>query len=190
MRRLLRASLGGVLAGLTGLGASCSPELIANQTTRRQGHVSFQFVNNTPFRASFTYGSYDAFDRNPPGQPVLKQLRLEGRQTTAPEQVECRRNAVIGTQAFYDRIIATKGDLALNFDREAFSPVVHFSSADKDSDAAALPTEGTAEGIELLLGVDFACADRLIFTFEQDPAAPGGFRIDFSVLRDRDPNRF
>ncbi len=189
MRRLQWASVWAGLAGLTGLAASCSPELIANQTARRQGNVSFQFVNTTPFRASFTYGTYDALDRNPPGQPVLKQLRLEGRQTTAPEQVECRRNAVIGTQAFVDRIIATKGDLATNFDREAFTPVVNFSSADKDSDAAALPTEGTAEGIELLLGVNFECADRLIFTFVQDPAAPGGFRIDFNVLRDRDPNR-
>lgn len=189
MRKLLRMSAWMGLAGLTGLTASCSPELIANQTARRQGNVSFQFVNTTPFRASFSYGTYDALDRNPPGSVVLEQLRLEGFQTTAPTDVECRRNAAVGTQALVDRVVETKGDLVVNFDREAFTPVVNFSSADADSDAAALPTEGTAEGIELLLGVDFACADRLIFTFVQDATAPGGFRIDFSLLRNRDPNR-
>jgi hypothetical protein len=189
MRTQMSVSVWTALTGLAALTASCSSELIANQTAVRQGNVAFQFVNTTPFRASFTYGTYDALDRNPPGAPNIQQLRLEGFQTTAPTDVTCARNAAIASQSLVDRVIDTDGHLAVNFDREAFNAVVNFSSADEDSDAAALPTEGTAEGVELLLGVDFGCRDRLIFTFVQDPAAPGGFRIDFSLLRDRDPNQ-
>ena len=49
--------------------------------------------------------------------------------------------------------------------------------------AAALATAGTAEGIEVRLGVDYACGDQLIFTFVEDAEANGGFRIEYSLLR-------
>ncbi len=81
-------------------------------------------------------------------------------------------------------MIATNADKTDTFDADAFDTVVHFSSAPSDSNAAALPTEGTALGREVLLGVDYSCADEIIFTFVQDPDAVGGFRIDFEVILD------
>lgn len=161
----------------------CSTDFIANQTAERQGNITVQFINNTSFRAAYTFGTYDSLDRNPPGPVTLQQLRLEPG-TSTPVALLCRRNFAIGTQEMFDRIVDTDADEAANFDADAFDTTVHFSSAPADSDAAALPTEGTAAGRELLLGVDFQCDDRVLITFEQDPNAPGGFRIDFAVLPD------
>jgi len=83
-------------------------------------------------------------------------------------------------------VIATKTDEATtSFDADSFDTVVHFSAAASDSDAAALPTAGTALGVEKLLGVDYSCADLLVFTFTEDPDAEGGFRVDFEVILDQ-----
>ncbi len=157
-------------------------DLVYNMIEERSGNVTILIINNTPYRASFTIGSYDAWDRNPPGRVEFEQRRLEAHSTEPTFGLACKRNIAIGTQALVDRILDTDGDDRSGFDADAFDDVVHFSSAPVDSTAAALPTVGTAQGIEVLLGVDFACEDELIFTFEEDPDAPGGFRIDFSVL--------
>jgi len=172
---------GGVLAGFTG----CSPTLLQNLTAERTGNVTIQFINNTPFRAAFSYGSYDAWDKSP-GPVDLQQLRLEAHTTSAAATVTCRRNVAVGTQDFVKRVLDTKTDQSTaNFDADAFDSVVHFSSAPTDSTGAALPSAGTALGVEKLLGVNFGCANELIFTFVQDPDATGGFRIDFEVIRDK-----
>jgi hypothetical protein len=82
-------------------------------------------------------------------------------------------------------VIETEADLSADeFVPEAFDTVVHFSSAPAGSTGEGLPTQGTAEGIERLLGVDYSCEDQLVFTFVQDPDAPGGFRIDYQVIVD------
>ncbi len=154
-------------------------------TAERTGNISFQFINNTPFRASFSYGTWDALDRNPPGDATLLQLRLAPGTSSTVSTAPCRRDAAVGTQAFVDRVIATRADETDNFDPDAFQTVVNFSSAPADSAAAALPTEGTAQGRALLIGPDYSCADRLIFTFVQDPQAAGGFRIDYEVIKDQ-----
>ena len=191
MRRIDIAARGalaaavGLLAGLSGCGEvwlNLTKERTGDAT--RQGTIAVVFINNTPFRASFSYGLWDAWDKTP-GQATLRQLRLEGNTSTAATTLSCQRNFAIGTQDFVDRVIETKGDQTTTFDPDAFGTVVNFSSAPAASDAAALPTEGTALGVEKLLGVDYSCADGLIFTFVQDPDAAGGFRIDFEVILDQ-----
>ncbi len=182
-----RVSVGVAACVLSVLTASCSPEFFANMFEERVGQVEVVFINNTPFRASFSYGSWDSLDRSP-GPSTLQQLRLEGLTTSDLSELPCRRNIAIGTREFLDRVLANDGDDTDDFDPDAFVEVVNFSSADPDSDAAALPTAGTADGLEVRLGVDYSCADRLIFTFEQDPDAPGGFRIDFNVIIDVNPD--
>lgn len=185
MMRIGKAALAVTLM----LSLSCTGEFIANQTEERTGNVSVQFVNNTPFRASFSFGSYDSLDRDPPGAVTLQQSRLEGMTNSAPVQLICRRDVSIGTDEFLQRVLDTNADNVATFDEEAFSAVVNFSSAATDSDAAALPTEGTALGRNFRLGVDYTCGDLLIFTFTQDVVRPGGFRIDFTVVPDVEADR-
>ena len=185
LRNLLIGSVGAaLLAGGLGGAYGCSGTLFKNLTKERTGNISVQFINNTAYRASFSYGAWDAWDKTP-GAVTLQQLRLEAGTASTGATVPCRRNAAVATQALYDRAVLTKADQATNFDADAFDSVVHFSAAPKDSKTAALPTQGTAAGSEKLLGVDYSCADTLIFIFNEDPAEPGGFRVDYEVILDK-----
>ncbi len=171
---------------LASFGGCISPTFLLNQTAVRSGNLTFDFVNNTRYRASFSFGAFDALDRGP-GGVEFNQLRLEAGLSAVATVTQCARNAVIGTQEFLDRVLATDADQTDDFDPDAFSIVVNFSSAPVDSATAGLPDIGTASGLELLLGIDYSCDDRVVFTFEEDPDAPGGFRIDFVVIQD-EPN--
>jgi len=180
------AFVAGLVAFLAVLTVGCPGNFVANLIEERSGRISVILINNTPYRASFTLGGYDALVRNPPSPAELEQQRLEAMTTTSAIALDCVRNIAIGTEALVERVIETEGHLAANFDDDAFSELVHFSSAPIDNPAAALPTEGYAEGREVRLGVDFACGDQLIFTFEQDAAATGGFRIAYDLLQTDD----
>src|SRR5436189_119278 len=79
--------------------SSCDGPLYRNQTAIRRGNVNFQFYNKTPYRASFSFGTYDALDLNPPGPVTLEQIQVTGNATSATVQVPCRRNAAVATQA-------------------------------------------------------------------------------------------
>jgi len=172
------------------LAGGCTSDLLYNITEERTGNIEVVFINNTPYRASFTCGTFDSLDRNPPGQVALLQQRIEAFTTTAPNVLACRRNFAIATPELLNRIILTDADQGSGFDADVFDATVDFSSAPADSDSAAAPTPpqgGTAAPREFLLGVDYSCADRLIITFQEDANAPGGFRIDYSVILDIDP---
>lgn len=184
-RRYLRIALavGGAvtLAAATG----CFPSTLwANLTKERTGNITMLFINNTPYRAVFSCATWDEWDRSP-GPITLEQRNLDGNTTLAPLTLVCRRNAAVGTDLLVRRVIDLECDLQDGFQPEAFDTVVRFSRAPGGSDAAPLPTEGTALGVGKLLGVDYSCGDQLVFTFEQDPDAPGGFRIDFQVILDQ-----
>ncbi|MBK9126924.1 MAG: hypothetical protein IPM13_03890 [Phycisphaerales bacterium] len=186
LRRVVFSSAAGCLLCGALLSVGGCPEYLSQyMISERTGNVTFQFINTTPFRASFSYGTWDSLDRSPPGTVTLLQLRLAANSTSTTSTAVCRRNAAIGTAEFVARVLATRADEAANFDADAFGEVVNFSSAPSNSDAAALPTEGTAAGREVLIGRDFSCGDRLVFTFVQDPDASGGFRIDFEVIKDQ-----
>jgi len=190
MRRYKRTIAFGLLFAVvsTGLLAGCPASFIANLTEERSGSIVVQIINNTNYRASFTLGGYDALVLNPAGEVEIQQRRLDSMQLESEITLDCARNVAIGGEALVERIQATEQDLAAGFDLDAFNAEVNFSSAAVGSDAAALPTEGTAAGIEVRLGVDFACGDRLIFTFEENAAAIDGhlFRIDYDLLRAED----
>lgn len=176
-------SVAGLLAVFVALTGGCLCDFVANQIEERSGRISVIIINNTPYRASFTLGSYNALALNPVTAPDLEQRRVEALTTSATITLDCARNVAIGTTELVERVIETEGHLAAGFDDDAFSEFVNFSSAPIDDEAAALPTVGTADGIEVRLGVNFACGDQLIFAFEQDETASGGFRIDYSVLQ-------
>ena len=173
-----------VSAALTA-GSGCSPTFLQNLTAPLNSNVSLTFVNDTEFRASFTYGIYNDLERDPPGAVNFVQNRLEAGMSTAPNSVACARNVSIGTAKLLQRVLDTDGDLNVpNFDEDAFSITVNFSDTPADSDLAAAATVGTAAGMDKLVGVDFSCGDELIFTFRRDPDAEGGFRIDFVLIHD------
>lgn len=154
--------------------------------------IQVAFINNTNFRAIFSFGSY-----NPLNQDTLptnsQQLRLEGN-TASPQIAQpCRRVFSVGGDELIRLIKENERDPAINVtDPRALVRGVNFSAAPLGDPLEAEPTEGTALGMVRNVGIDFTC-DRsdirdvtgsglLIFTFEQDPAAPGGFRIDYQFV--------
>lgn len=166
---------------------ACSSTLVGYVTEERQGNIQVIFINNTSARASFSFGSYDALDKDPPGTVTLQQLRLEAAASSAAATLACRRDVAVGTAELVKRVTDTRTDLnTANFDADAFDSTVHFSTAPQGSASAALPDAGTAAGSHKRLGVEFTCGDTLIFTFQEDADAPGGFRIDFTVIPDRE----
>lgn len=177
------AVVAGVLAGLFPMLCGCPLSVAKNLTKERTGNISFAFINNTPYTAAFTFGTWDEWDRSP-GTISIDQLLVAANTTTAPTQLTCGRSAAVGTQDLVDRVLATKADETDDFIPNAFAAEVHFSDAPAGSEAEALPTVGTALGKGVLLGVDYSCGDRLVFTFYEDPDAAGGFRVDFEVILD------
>lgn len=184
MKRIAEGIAVAGLGALSMLAVGCPGDLLSNLTEEVSGNISVQFINNTDTRAIFSFGGYDALDRNPPGPAQLLQLRVEALQSSTVQALTCRRNIAIGTDEFLNRVLDVNADAIANFDADAFSANVSFSSAPVDSTAAGLPTDGTARGSERRLGVDFSCGDLLLFTFNADATAPGGFRIDFAVVPD------
>jgi hypothetical protein len=181
---------GKLLPVLLALFGGCSGDLIFNLTEERTGNISVVFINDTDYRASFTFGSFDDLSRDPAFTQVdVQQRRLESNSSTPPISLGCQRDFAVATQRFVRRVIAVDADQQPDFDQDAFTASVSFSDAPSDSPAAALPTVGTAEGRIVRLGVDYSCNDQLLFTFEQDPNAAGGFRIDFSVIPDIEDDR-
>jgi hypothetical protein len=178
----LPAAVLATVALLLVLQPGCGPVLL-NQTAERSGSITVRVINTTPYTAAFSYGSWDAWDRSPPGPVQMQQLVLAANSSSAPATVTCARNFSVGTRAFIERAEVVDAPETLpNFNPDAFDSVVHFSNIPPGNPGAALPTVGTALGDARLLGWDYACGDELIFTLVEDPDAEGGFRIDFSVI--------
>lgn len=136
------------------------------------------FINNTPFRAIFTFGSYDPLDKNttPTG---FGQLRLASGATSPLQTQPCKKSFSVGGEELI-RLIDVR-NLTVN-DPRALIDGVNFSAAPVGDPLEAEPTEGTALGRVDRAGVDFTCESVLIYSFNQDATAPGGFRIDLQVL--------
>lgn len=181
-----RAWVAGLAAGLFVLACGCDGTAVAYLFEERQGNVRVQIINNTGFRALITFGAWDALDRNPPSAPVVQQQRIEAHTSTTALTIQCRRNLAINTPSLIERIRDTNVDRSQNLDEDLLNDSVFFSSAPSGSPGGTLPTAGTAEGIEVRLGVNYTCEDLLIFTLVEDAAAPGGFRIEFRRVQDEE----
>jgi hypothetical protein len=182
-RVAVAGALAAAVAGALSVSVGCSTTWL-NLTKERTGTVNLVFINTTPYRAAFTYGTYDAWDRLP-GPVAFGQLALDGDTTSASISRTCARNVAVATSALVQRVLDTDGDEEdPTFEPDMFSSVVNFSDAPGDSEAALLPTVGTALGIEVRLGVDYSCGDSIFFTMVEDPDAEGGFRVDHQVVLD------
>lgn len=154
--------------------------------------LQIAFINNTPFRAIFSFGSYNPLDQETIPSSS-RQIRVEGNTASPQINQPCLQAFSVGGDELIRLIRENEPDPAVNVtDPRALVNGVNFSGAPLGDPLAAEPTEGTALGSVVFSGVDFDCqrtdirdpggARLLLFTFEQDATAPGGFRIDFSFL--------
>lgn len=195
--------VGTVAAACTVVGLlACTPNSLFNNLAARSDFgangtpvpraIQVGFINNTPFRAIFTAGGYDQLSND--ALPTnFVQLRLEGNSTTAQIPQPCRGTYSVGGAELVRRIELNRNSPNINItDNAALITGVNFSAAPLGDPLEAEPTEGTAVGRESLVGVDFTCqrtdirqntgTGLILYTFEQDAMAPGGFRIDFTFI--------
>jgi len=179
------AALAAVCAVLSAGGCS---EFFRNQSASLggdqagdRGTLRVLFINNTPQRAVFTYGTYDQSD--PDFQPDFEQfgpldsdLNLDGDSSSAIRTVDCGRVFAIGSDGLTSLIEANAQGTVID---EALVDGVGFFDLDTDDNAET--RAGVADPLEALLGVDFACNGLLIIYLE--PGAGGnGFRLNFQVI--------
>lgn len=188
--------LAGVFILSTLFGTGCAIPLanlttsLGGTTTGSRGTVRVLFINNTPHRAVFTYGTYDQTDQF--SQPDFRQLGLEEtnrnldgnsessiRPTDGQSPLFCARVFSIGSpnlRSLIDENLA--GATVID---EALVDGVEFFDVDEDGDADP-KSVGFAPPFEALLGADFPCAALLIVRFELDDLGPDPFRIDFELI--------
>ncbi len=151
----------------------------------QRGSADVLFVNNTPFRAIFTFGAYDNLDRDT--QPILlpfssspNTLNLEGNTESTIQQVQCSRVFSIGSEGLLTRTLANLDETM----REDVPLIegVHFSSAAVDAEDADAPNEGMAQPLEANIGPDFECGALLIYRLEFDDNGPERFRVELTVV--------
>ena len=150
-----------------------------------RGAVRVLFINNTPHRAVFTFGSYDQTD--PSSQPDFEQfgsdddgLTLEGDSESAIGSINCARVFSIGGPRLLALIQENLPDAEL--EAEALIEGVGFFRTDPQDEGGEAVSKGKAPPFEALLGVDFPCNALLIFRLEIDDLGSDPFRIDFELI--------
>ena len=171
-------------------------EVFSNQTASfggptagERGLVQVLFINNTPHRVVFTYGSYDQTDRD--SQPDFQQFGLEDFDTTLDghaiseiSTLTCARVFSIGSSALLALIEENLPGATVIED--ALIEGVEFWQVDSDGDPdgaeAVTGRVGFAPPFEALLGVDFPCNALLIIRFELDDLGPDAFQVNFELI--------
>lgn len=155
-----------------------------------RGEVQIVFLNNTPYRAVFTFGTYDQTDQS--SEPDFRQfghdengIILEGDSSSPVGSLDCGKVFSIGGPRLLALIASNSSDAAIN-DEAMIEGVEFFSFSDDDSGAAPAPiSEGKSPPFEALIGVDFNCNSLLIVRFEFDDLGPEPFRVDFELIPSR-----
>jgi hypothetical protein len=176
-------------------------ETFLNQTASRgwdkAGSTSIVrviFINNTPYRAVFTYGTYNNTD--PSDVPYVGQFvgraegtTLEANTTAEVVTLACDRVFSIGDTGLL-RLIGENLDIEdTDLDEEALVQGVAFSRAELGQENAGVATEGFAAEVRALLGVDFPCGSILVIRFELADLGEAPFRADFEVIPPREDDR-
>lgn len=154
-----------------------------------RGNVRVLFINNTAFRAVFTYGTYDQFDAGTEPDFAQFSLELGGRELAGGERsslfesdpgstLSCGRVFAVGSRRLIDLIEAS--DSAATVLEDALAEgVAFYDETDGDADPVR---QGVAAPLEALLGLDFPCGALLIVRLESDPVEPGAFRVTFELI--------
>lgn len=175
----LTASLGGGIAG-------------------QRGVVGVVLINNTPYRAVLTMGSFNQTDPSSP--PDFRQFSLmdaatvlDGNTASDILSIRCARVFAIGSPRLLERIESHVASDEV--DEEALVPGIDFFEVPakepgegEASDGAILQVQdsatriGSAPSFEALLGVDFPCGALLIFRQENEDTGTGLFRLEFELI--------
>lgn len=157
-----------------------------------RGRIQIVFINNTPHRVVFTFGTYDQTDQS--SEPDFRQIGhdpngpvLEGDSSSAIGALECARVFSIGGPRLLAMIAENLPDAPVA-DEALIEGVEFFSVPDDDTVEASAPvSQGKSPPFEALLGEDFPCNSLLIVRFEIDDLGPEPFRIDFELIPSRSP---
>lgn len=159
---------------------------LGGNTPGSRGNIRIGFINHTPFRAVFTYGTYDP--QNPDFQPRFRQFfidasasnRLEGNSDSPIVTLTCARAVSLGGAEFIQRL--KDANLVASASEEALEPGIAFSDRPLDDPQAGQATAGRAPAVLTLQGAEFQCDSLLLYTFELDDTQPSGFRVDLQVI--------
>ncbi len=193
------AGLGGCGEGFSWLNQTAS---LGGDVAGQRGSIRVAFINNTPHRAVFTFGTYDQTDQD--SQPDSEQFGPNDYDMTLdPGQVdqdapptsdihllECARVFAIGSPRLLE-LIEDNHTQDGSLIEEAFIEGIEFFSlpsedddeeeGDDEEDADPV-SEGTAPAFEARIGDDFPCGALLIIRLEVDDLEPDAFRIDFEII--------
>lgn len=193
--KLKRVGASAAVVCVATLSLSCTEAVYRNLTAPlgdgpvgSRGNITATFVNNTPYRAIFTVATFNHFDQNSiphnPQQFANGQngtQDLEGNTAVGPITFQCDRALSIGGIQMLERLTDSTEDLT-TLNEDALMPGAGFSAAAVGDALGTLPTEGTAEPVDILQGAEFQCESLIVVTFSEDANAPGGFSISYDVI--------
>ncbi|HOJ74731.1 MAG TPA: hypothetical protein PLL65_12460 [Phycisphaerae bacterium] len=164
-----------------------------------RGTIEVVFDNQTPYRAIFTFGSYDPQDQT--SEPIYGQFAVDPDQdptpfnrgldpdTVTPRRsfaVNCGRVFSLGGQTLINRIQAADLQPFNNAPviEAALRTGIYFTAAPLDDpDANAVEKYAVrADPVMSLLGVDYSCDSLLVYTLRLDPENSERVIIDLSVV--------
>lgn len=168
--------LGGCGETFTNLTAS-----LGGSRAGSRGDVRLVFINNTPYRPAFTFGTFDQSD--PDFRPDASQFVIDGDEgqfiepnsSTEVGTFQCARIFSVGSPRLLDLIEA---NLDVEIDEAAFVDGVDFYEGAPENPVLV----GSADPFEALLGIDFPCEALLIVYFEENASGTPPFRIDFELI--------
>lgn len=168
-------------------------ESLGGDVVGDRGRIQALFLNNTPYRAVLTFGTYDQTD--PTFVPDVRQFALDDADLElGPDgasgigSLDCARVFSVGGARML-ALIAANGDPA-DVTAAALVEGVEFYEIPEDDNTNDNTTpdamlRGRAAPFEALLGVDFPCNAFLILRLEQNPPGPNPFRVDFQIIASR-----
>ncbi|MHC5111155.1 MAG: hypothetical protein ACYTHJ_14900 [Planctomycetota bacterium] len=184
-----RNRLGGTGLAIALLGlAGCDPFFnqtasLGGDTAGETGTIKTVFINNTAFRAVFTFGTYNQTDRNSVpriGQYGLEdfEINLDAGESTDVLNTPCGRVFGVGSERLLEFVDNNRDDTE-DLVQEALEPGVQLYELAEGSDPVL---QGSATGTEYLLGTEFNCESLVVVRIEVNDAGGDAFRLDFEVV--------
>lgn len=205
-----------VLAAGGGCGSTMNPidfwfnntETLGGTVPGQRSYIQIAFVNNTPYRAIFTFGTYDPLNTDQEG-PLAFAISFEQFYIDANPNYRLERNSTSQTYGFWCGRAIGVGDAALvdiiekyEFENttsgapiypEALRPLVDektgknkagiiFSDQPLDAEDAGTHITAWASGVVTLQGADYPCEALVTYTFDLDDTQPGGVRVTTEVI--------
>ncbi len=183
-------------------------ETLGGTVPGQRSYIQMSFVNNTPYRAIFTFGTYDPLNTDQEG-PLAFTIQFEQFYIDPDSNYRLERNSVSQTYGFWCGRAIGVGDTALveiiekyEIEKttggapvypEALRPLVDektgakkagiiFSDRPLDAEDAGTHITAWASGVVTLQGADYPCESLVVYTFDLDDTQPGGVRVTTEVI--------